>query len=246
MYFGRTDAKAEIPILWPPHAKSWLIGKDSDAGRDWGQEEKGTTEDEMTWWHHGLSGHESEWTPGDVDGQGGLSCCDSWGHKESNTTERLNWTELNYWEVNMMGCCNWAVGFCNHSWSWENDMVLDSEGIFLLLCIKENSQCRLLPPPHYHLSLSEGLWGCSKFVMVVLWVCLCVQEFPHLQFPLLLLLFSSQTFYLFWTPLMREGSKLWSQGSGIRIMEIVNLVPTWLSVTSPSFMKSIFKCNRSI
>ena len=90
----RNDAKAETPILWPPHGKSWLIGKDSDAGRDWGQEEKGITEDEMTGWHHQLDGHEFEWTPGVGDGQGGLACCDSRGHKESDTTERLNWTEL--------------------------------------------------------------------------------------------------------------------------------------------------------
>ena len=72
---------------------SWLIGKDSDARRDWGQEEKGTTEDEMAGWHHRLDGHEFEWTPGVGDGQGGLACCDSWGHRESDTTERLNWTE---------------------------------------------------------------------------------------------------------------------------------------------------------
>ena len=82
-----------FPVLWPPHAKSWLIGKDSDAGRDWGQEEKGTTEDEMAGWHHWLDGRESEWTPGIGDGQGGLACCDSWGLKELDTTERLNWTE---------------------------------------------------------------------------------------------------------------------------------------------------------
>ena len=81
-------------VLWPPHTKSWLIGKDSDAGRDWGQEEKGTTQDEMAGWHHWLDGCESEWTPGVCDGQGGLVCCDSWGLKESGTTERLNWTEL--------------------------------------------------------------------------------------------------------------------------------------------------------
>ena len=93
-FFGRNDAKAETPVLWPPHAKSWLIGKDSDAGRGWGQEEKGTTEDEMAGWHHWLNGHESEWTPRVGDGQGGLACCDSWGCKESDTTERLNWTEL--------------------------------------------------------------------------------------------------------------------------------------------------------
>ena len=93
VFFGRTDAKAETPILWPPHEKSWLIGKDSDAGRDWGQEEKGMTEDEMAGWHHRLGGHEFEWTPGVGVGQGGLACCNSWGHKESDTTEQLNWTE---------------------------------------------------------------------------------------------------------------------------------------------------------
>ena len=94
-FFGRNDVKAETPVVWPCHAKSWLIGKDSDAVKDWGQEEKGTAEDEMTGWHHWLNGCESEWTPGVGDGQGGLACCDSWGRKESDTTERLNWTELN-------------------------------------------------------------------------------------------------------------------------------------------------------
>ena len=92
-FFGRNDAKAEAPVLWPPDAKSWLIGKDSDAGRDWEQEEKRTTEDEMAGWHHRLNGCEFEWTPGDGDGQGGLGCCDSWGHKELDPTERLNWTD---------------------------------------------------------------------------------------------------------------------------------------------------------
>ena len=72
-----------------------LIGKDSDAGRDWGQKEKGTTEDEMAGWHHWLDGHESEWTLGVGDGQGGLACCDSWGRKESDMTEWLNWTVVN-------------------------------------------------------------------------------------------------------------------------------------------------------
>ena len=92
-FFGRNDAKAETAVFWPPHVKNWLIGKYSDAGRDWGQEEKGSTEDEMAGWHHGLDGHESEWTPGVGDGQGGLACCDSWGPKQSDTTEQLNWTE---------------------------------------------------------------------------------------------------------------------------------------------------------
>ena len=91
-FFGRNDAEAETPVLWPPHAKSWLIGKDSDAGRHWGPEENVTTEDEMSGWHHWLDGRESEWTPGVGDGQGGLECCDSWGRKESDTTERLIWS----------------------------------------------------------------------------------------------------------------------------------------------------------
>ena len=90
-FFGKNDAKAETPVLWRLHAKSWLIGKDSDAGRNWGQEEKGTTEDEMAGWHHWLDGRESQWTPGVGDGQGGLACCDSWGRKESDTTE---WSDL--------------------------------------------------------------------------------------------------------------------------------------------------------
>ena len=77
------------------HAKSWLIGKDSDAGRDWGEEEKGTTEDEMAGWHHWLHGREFEWTLGVGDGQGGLANFDSWGRKELDTIEQLNWTELN-------------------------------------------------------------------------------------------------------------------------------------------------------
>ena len=93
VFFGRNDAKAETLVLWPPHAKSWLIGKDSDAGRDWGQTEKGMTEDEMAGWHHRLNGHEFEWTPGVGDGQRGLACCDSWGRKESDMTEQLNWTD---------------------------------------------------------------------------------------------------------------------------------------------------------
>ena len=95
-FFGGNDAEAETPVIWPPHAKSWLIGKDSHAGRDWGQEEKGTMEDGMAGWHHWLDGRESEWTPGVGDGQGGLACCNSWGCEESDTTERLNWTELNW------------------------------------------------------------------------------------------------------------------------------------------------------
>ena len=95
IFIGRTDAEAKTPILWPPDAKNWLIGKDSDVGKDWRQEEKGTTEDEMVGWHHQLNGHEFESTLGVGDGQRGLACRSPWGHKESDTTEwlnTLNWT----------------------------------------------------------------------------------------------------------------------------------------------------------
>ena len=96
---GRTDAEAEAPILWPPDGKSQLIGKDPDVGKDWGQEEKGVTEDEMAGWHHWLSGRECEWTPGVGDGQGSLVCCDSWGRKELDMIEQLIWSDL-IWYLN--------------------------------------------------------------------------------------------------------------------------------------------------
>ena len=88
VFIGRTDA--ETPIIWLPDAKNWLIGEDPDARKDWRQEEKGTTEDEMVGWHHWLNGHEFEYTPGVDDGLGGLACCSPWGHKESDMTE-LKW-----------------------------------------------------------------------------------------------------------------------------------------------------------
>ena len=94
VFIGRTDAEAETTILWPPDVKIWLIWKDLDAGKDWRWEEKGTTEDDMVGWHHQLYGHEFQQAPGVGDGQGGLGCCSPWGHKESDTTERLNWTDF--------------------------------------------------------------------------------------------------------------------------------------------------------
>ena len=115
VFFGRNNAKAETPVLWPPHVKSWLTGKDSDAGRDWGQEEKGTTEDEMAGWHHRLDGHESGWTPGVGDGQGGLACCDSWGRKESDTTEWLNWTDT-YLLESVGTICSQAIQWTSKSY----------------------------------------------------------------------------------------------------------------------------------
>ena len=111
-FFGRNDAKAEIPVLGPPHVKSWFIGKDPDAGRDWGQEEKGMTEDEMAGWHHWLDGRESEWTPGVGDGQGGLACCDSWGCKESDMTERLIWSDLIWWNKKSFFFCLFHTLIC--------------------------------------------------------------------------------------------------------------------------------------
>ena len=110
-FFVRNDAEAETPVLWPPHAKSWLPGKDSNGGRDWGQEEKGTTEDDMAGWHHRLDGCESEWTPGVGDGPGGLACCDSRARKESDMTEQLSWTELNARSSWVLYSVLWIMSF---------------------------------------------------------------------------------------------------------------------------------------
>ena len=96
IFIGRTDAEAEAEalILWPPSAKSQLIGQNPDAGKDWRQEEKGMTEDELVGWHHQLNGHESEWSLGGSEGQGSLECCSPWSHKESDVTEQLNKNNL--------------------------------------------------------------------------------------------------------------------------------------------------------
>ena len=93
IFIGRTDAAADAPILWQPDAKNWLIWKDPDAGKDWRQEEKGMTEDEMVGWHHWLNGHKFEQAPGVGDGQGSLACCSPWVREESDRTEELNWTD---------------------------------------------------------------------------------------------------------------------------------------------------------
>ena len=150
-FFGRNDAKAETPVLWPPHAKSWLIGKDSDARRDWEQEEKGITEDKMAGWHHRLDGRESEWTLGAGDGQGGLVCCNSWGRKESDRTEWLNWTYLRskqksnhiyYWRFllcwlgnsqmsDVLSISEWVSESCSVMSALCDPMVYTVHGIFL-------------------------------------------------------------------------------------------------------------------
>ena len=113
-FIGRTDAEAEIPILRSPDAKNWLIWKDPDAGKDWGQEEKVMTEDEMFGWHYWLNGHEFGWTLAVGDGQG-LACCSPWGHKESDTTERLNWNELKGTFILTSGNRLWGFT-CTYFW----------------------------------------------------------------------------------------------------------------------------------
>ena len=109
VFIGRSDIEAETPILWPLDGKNWLIWKDPDAGKDWGQEEKGTTEDEMVGWHHRLNGHEFGWALGIDVGQGGLACCSSWGHEQRvghDWVTELNWTQGKYMTV--MGSWVWA------------------------------------------------------------------------------------------------------------------------------------------
>ena len=128
VFFGRNDAKAETPVHWPPHAKIWLIGKDSDAGRNWGQEEKGTIEDEMAGWHHQLDGRGSEWTPGVGDGQGGLAYCNSRGRRESDMTEQLNWTELM-----MFFLLDNFIYFYIHMYPWLHIILLCKFKILLIL-----------------------------------------------------------------------------------------------------------------
>ena len=102
IFIGRTDAKAEAPVLQPPDVKNWLTGKDPGAGNDWRQEGKGVTEDEMVGWHHWLNGNEFEQAPGVGDGQGSLACYSPWGHKESDITEWLNWIASN---VELLSMC---------------------------------------------------------------------------------------------------------------------------------------------
>ena len=92
IFIGKTDAEAETSIVWPPDVKSWFLRKDPNAAKDWGQKDKGMTEDEMAGWHQWLDGHEFEQAPGVSDGQGSLACCSTWGCKESDMTEWLNWT----------------------------------------------------------------------------------------------------------------------------------------------------------
>ena len=113
IFIGSTDAEVESPVLWPPDMKNWLIWKDPDAGKDWRQEEKGTTEDEMVGWCHRLNWHGFGWTPGVGDGQGSLTL---WGHKESDTIERLNWNWFKWKHTQILTTLNWRKG--RHYWRY--------------------------------------------------------------------------------------------------------------------------------
>ena len=153
MFIGRTGVEAETPVLWPPDVKNWLIGKDSDARKDWRQEEKGTTEDEMVGWHHRLHGHEFEQALGDAEGQGSLGHCSPWGHKESDMTERLNWFSyrisrlINMWPrptvalviifTNFIPLFN-ATSFLEDIW-WRIYMMSCAWG---LCCSRKESSCQ--------------------------------------------------------------------------------------------------------
>ena len=136
VFIGSTDAEAKTPILWPPCAKSWLTGKDPDAGRDWGQEEKGMIYDEMAEWHHQLYGHEFEWTLGVGDEQGGQVCCDSWGRKESDTTEQLNWTDWIALQCYVSFCCTatWISYICTYITTLYSSFLLNLFGLIFFFC----------------------------------------------------------------------------------------------------------------
>ena len=163
-------------ILTIPVHESWLIGKESDAWRDWGQEDKGTTEDEMAGWHHWLDGRESEWTPGVGDGQGGLLCCDSWGRKESDTTERLNWTELN---PHYDGIWRWGLWDVLRSWWVEPEVGLCKKrrgnklSIYMRECGKKLAVChmrlltRIRPWWHCDLGLPAPTTVRNKFLLLI-------------------------------------------------------------------------------
>ena len=155
-FLGRNDDKAEAPILWPPDMKSWLIGKDSDAGRDWAQEEKGTTEDEMAGWHHRLDGRESAWPPGVGDGQGGLACCDSWGHRVGHDwVTELNWNPSGF---------RFTWGPVESPWfNFSTSSLRMEDKIFVFYSFFKKFLCSLLIStpaiPLWFLSASENFLG---------------------------------------------------------------------------------------
>ena len=182
----RTDTEAETPIPWPPGAKSWLTGKDPDAGKDWRWGAKGTAEDEMVGWHHWLNGHGFEWALGVGDGQGGLECCSPWGCKGSDTTERRNWTELN-WDL----CCCSVSKFCL---SLSDPIDWSTQGFPGLCYLPEFPQIHIhcvsdaiwLPhpllssPPAFNLSQHQDLfqWVSSLHQVAKAWASASVSVLP--------------------------------------------------------------------
>ena len=131
LFIGRTDAEAEAPKLWPPDENSQLIGKDSDAGKDWRKEDKWATENEMVGWHHQLNGHEFEQTLGDSEGQWSLMCCSPWGQKESDMTEQLNNKWVKYYDL-----------LYNYKWgNWNSPTVF-------LERLLEKKDCIIINIPH--------------------------------------------------------------------------------------------------
>ena len=154
VFIGRTDVEAETPILWPHDVKSWLIWKDPDAGKDWRQEEKGMTEDETVGWHHQLDGHGFGWTPGVGDGQGGLACYGSWGHKESDMTEWLNWTEK---KINLIPDCNNSSIIPKKNNDWILESTLLACHMFLLYLKRDVCKLGCLPERAQFLQVWWGL-----------------------------------------------------------------------------------------
>ena len=141
IFIGWTNTEA--PILWLPDAKSWLVEKDPDAGKDWSQEEKGATEDEMIGWHHWLNGHELEQTPGDGEGQGSLACCSPWGHKESDTTEQQQQKEALARDRRVGSGCFSVRPLPNSSsdWTWGAPYLSSPPGFSSLKLRLASSHC---------------------------------------------------------------------------------------------------------
>ena len=163
IFIGRTDAEAEVPVLWPPDVKNWLTGKDPDARKDWRQEEKGMTEDKMVVWHHQLKGHESEQALGADDGQGSREYCSPRGHKESGMTERLNWMNLGevYTDFHIRWPKYWSFSF---SISPPNEYSgLNSFRMYCLgLLVVQGTLKSLI---QHHSSKASILWCSALFIV---------------------------------------------------------------------------------
>ena len=175
IFIGRTDAEAETPILWLPDAKNWLFGKNPDAGKDWRQEEKGTTEDEMIGWHHQLDEHEFEQALGVGDGQERLACCSPWCHKESDMTERLNWTETMRDHGSVKQLCPRSLSIFSSReaatglWNCLRDLVVSSEASLSPGHYRNPVTLLNIFPRHQNMplfSMENQLWLTSSCVVI--------------------------------------------------------------------------------